>query len=87
VIAYPVTNHMVGDWGNQARLSNQLRFKIGKHQNDRLEGIIFHLPCKMPEDLVSRLSSQRDQEFIRTNELAIWQSVHGVLDKEAARLQ
>jgi len=86
VLAYPITNHSVNGWGGQARLGNQLRFKVSTHQSGGLEGIIFHLPCKMPDELVNKVSPT-DQQFIRNNELSIWQSVHNVLDKEAVRLQ
>jgi CRISPR-associated protein Cmr1 len=85
MLAYPVTNHALNGWGQQARLGNQLRFKVAIHENGKLEGVIVHLPSKVPEDLVSKLS-QTDQQFIRNNELSLWESVHRVLDREAARL-
>jgi CRISPR-associated protein Cmr1 len=85
VLAYPVTKHALNGWQQQARLGNQLRFKVATHQNGKLEGVIVHLPCKVPDELVNKLS-QSNQQFIRDNELGVWQSVHKVLDKEATRL-
>jgi CRISPR-associated protein Cmr1 len=85
ILAYPITNHSLTGWGQQGRLANQLRFKVGRHADGRLEGVIFHLPCKVPDELLNKLL-QADQQFIRNNELAVWQAVHKVLDREATRL-
>lgn len=85
VLAYPVTNHNPRAWGTQERLANQLRFKVARTTDGKLEGVIVHLPCKVPDDLLHKLDV-RDQQFIRTNELAVWQAVHAVLDNNATRL-
>ncbi|AVZ79417.1 hypothetical protein C3497_08190 [Zoogloeaceae bacteirum Par-f-2] len=45
VLAYPVTNHSVGQWGNNARLANTLRFKLHR-EGDGLRALIYHTPCK-----------------------------------------
>lgn len=75
VIAYPVTNHVVSAWGNQARLANQIRFKVIKMGMDKHVGVIVHLPCKMPDELVALLRGATIPA-----ELSVWQSVHRVLD-------
>ncbi|HNQ75599.1 MAG TPA: hypothetical protein PKM39_03075, partial [Pseudothauera hydrothermalis] len=41
----PVTNHSVGQWGNNARLANTLRFKLHR-EGDGLRALIYHTPCK-----------------------------------------
>ncbi len=74
LIAYPVTNHIVTAWGNQARLANQIRFKVLK-EGLQYVGVVVHLPCRMPDELVALLRGAT----IPT-ELAVWQSVHRVLD-------
>lgn len=74
LIAYPVTNHVVNAWGNQARLANQIRFKVVK-DGAQYVGVIVHLPCRMPEELVAQLRGAAIPA-----ELAVWQSVHLVLD-------
>jgi CRISPR-associated protein Cmr1 len=85
VLAYPVTNHNPRPWVNQERLANQLRFKVARTTDGELEGVIVHLPCKVPDELLRKLDI-RDQKFLRTSELAVWQAVHVVLDNNANRL-
>ncbi len=85
ILGYPVTHHSVHAWGGLGRVANQLRFKVAKAADGGLEGIIVHLPCKLPEELLGKLSRQ-DQQFIRDNELRVWQAVHAVLDHHATRL-
>ena len=47
-LSYPVTNHSVTPWGNNARLPNSLRFKVCKDGSGKLVGKIFHVPCLPP---------------------------------------
>lgn len=75
-----------GKYIQSARLANQIRFKLARTADGKLEGIIVHLPCKVPVEMVNKLS-QKDQDFIRNNELAVWQAVHAVLDQHATRLK
>lgn len=67
------------------RLANQIRFKVHKRADGQYEGVIVHLPCKVPDELVNKLSPA-DRAFIRSNELKVWQDVHTVLDTHATRL-
>lgn len=69
-LSYPVTNHSVGDWGNNARLSNSLRFKVRQDKDDKLCGVIFHVPCKPPSQF------KPDATTLKT----IWQQVYQYLD-------
>lgn len=69
-LSYPVTNHSVKAWGNNARLPNTLRFKVRPTQDGKLVGVIFHVPhCPPPQ-------FQPDQKAIAT----VWRTVHGWLD-------
>ena len=80
LIAYPVTNHPVNAWGNQARLANQIRFKVVKEASQYV-GVVVHLPCRMPDDLIAQLRG-----VAIPAELAVWQSVHRVLDNPNNKL-
>ena len=80
LIAYPVTNHTVNAWGNQARLANQIRFKVVKEATQYI-GVVVHLPCRMPDELVAQLRG-----VAIPAELAVWQSVHRVLDNPNNKL-
>lgn len=74
-LAYPVTKHAVGSWGNQARLPNSLRFKVRCLDNDarKLVGIIFHMPCQPPAAF---------SPDVNTLEI-VWGRVHQFLDGRA----
>ena len=51
-LSYPVTNHSVVGWGNNARLPNTLRFKARPAPEDpkALVGVIFYVPHLPPRD-------------------------------------
>lgn len=46
VLAYPVTNHSVGAWGNNARIANTLRFKLHVETDGQMRALIYHTPCR-----------------------------------------
>lgn len=75
-LSYPVTNHSVQPWGNNARLPNSLRFKVRSTPDRRLIGVIFHMPCLPPA------SFRPDRAAITR----VWEQVHQHLD-EVARLK
>ncbi|RMH36362.1 MAG: hypothetical protein D6690_06125 [Nitrospirae bacterium] len=72
-LSYPVTNHSVRSWGNNARLPNTLRFKIRSDMADpkKLRGVIFHMPCLPPPEF------SPDPSAIE----AVWRTVHTLLDE------
>jgi CRISPR-associated protein Cmr1 len=72
-LSYPVTNHSVASWGNNARLPNQLRFKVRSTTNG-LVGVVFHMPHQPPADF-----RPQPQTLDR-----IWRQVHSHLDQSAA---
>lgn len=70
-LSYPVTNHAVTSWDNNARLPNTLRFKARPTADGQLVGVIFHMPHLPPADF-------RPQ--VQTLE-RIWREVHTNLDQ------
>lgn len=68
IIAYPVTNHDVRTWGGQARLANQLRFKLFRDSQQQLRARIYHTPhaCPLPG--------------VTLDQQAVWQKIHAWLD-------
>ncbi|WHZ09637.1 MAG: CRISPR-associated RAMP Cmr1 [Burkholderiaceae bacterium] len=77
-LSYPVTNHSVREWGNNARLPNSLRFKArpAPHDPKKLVGVVFHVPCLPPPVFQPhRPSIER-----------VWQTVHAFLDQPAQKL-
>jgi CRISPR-associated protein Cmr1 len=73
-LSYPVTNHSVASWGNNARLPNQLRFKVRPTADGQLIGIAFHMPHSPPAEF-----RPVPQELER-----IWRQVHAHLDRSSA---
>jgi CRISPR-associated protein Cmr1 len=71
-LSYPVTNHSVRPWGNNARLPNSLRFKIRSlaAQPEQLVGVIVHLPCLPPPSFGPNSPAIK----------AVWQQVHAYLN-------
>lgn len=74
-LAYPVTNHSVSAWGNNARLPNSLRFKVRQLLNQKLVGIVFHVPHLPPA------AFSPDKEVIKR----VWAEVHRFLDASATQ--
>ena len=87
LLAYPITHHKVnGDaWGNKGRLANQMRFKVAK-QDGQWQGVIVHLPCRLPEEMAAALPPQQRNNLDATARAA-WQAVHAVLDQYANRVR
>lgn len=75
LLAYPVTNHKVNEWGSNGRLANQVRFKVVQKDNQFI-GIIAHLPCGLPKEMRQAL---RNPPSIQ-EQMTIWESVHQSLD-------
>lgn len=73
-LSYPVTNHSVAAWGNNARLPNSLRFKVRPTADGKLVGVIFHMPCLPPP------AFRPDKQAIT----AVWERVHTFLDQHDA---
>lgn len=69
IVAYPVTNHDLRAWGGQARLANQLRFKLFRDAQQQLRARLYHTPhaCPLPGVML-------DQQ-------AVWQKIHTWLDQ------
>lgn len=70
-LSYPVTNHSVATWGKNARLPNQLRFKVRPTAADQIVGVIFHVPHLPPVEF-----SPQVQTLER-----VWSEVHAHLDQ------
>lgn len=87
ILAYPVTNHEVDDWGNQKRLANQLRFKLLRLKNGRFIGLAYQLPHRLPDALRNSLKGSDKQKPTPEWQLAVWRKVHGVLDSEMTRIE
>lgn len=74
-LSYPVTNHSVSGWRapgkGDFRLPNSLRFKVRESQDNRVHGVIVHVPCLPP----TQFSPDRKAVEI------VWNRVHGLLDQ------
>ncbi|MGS0754030.1 RAMP superfamily CRISPR-associated protein [Roseateles sp. GG27B] len=84
LLAYPVTNHGVREWGGKARLGGQIRFKLARVGAD-WQARVVHLPCALPAELLNSLSAG-NRRMVESEQLGAWQSIHAVLDKNIKRL-
>jgi CRISPR-associated protein Cmr1 len=84
LLAYPVTNHNVGKLPREARLANQLRFKVARTANGKFVAVIFHLPCALPHELAQKLGPSKPSP---EQQAAIWSRVHAWLDTPASGFQ
>lgn len=75
-LSYPVTNHSVRPWGNNARLPNALRFKVRPTPDGQLVGVIFHVPHQPPA------AFRPDTATLER----VWGQVHTYLDTPAQHL-
>lgn len=75
-LSYPVTRHSVRSWGGNARLPNQLRFKVRQTDDGQLVGVIFHVPHQPPA------SFRPDRRALET----VWRQVHVYLDHPSQNL-
>lgn len=70
-LSYPITRHATKAFDRNARLPNQLRFKVRPTADGKLVGVIFHVPHLPPAGF------QPDRSAIERT----WQSVHALLDE------
>lgn len=82
ILAVPVTNHTPKVL-EKDRVANQMRAKIIEFQG-LYYGLVFHLPCKIPEDISNKLNHPAAQSLL-ANQEAIWRKVHQYLDKHLQR--
>ncbi|MEO0250281.1 MAG: RAMP superfamily CRISPR-associated protein [candidate division WOR-3 bacterium] len=84
VLAYPVTRHTLGAWGQDQRSANQILFKVLPEPKGYV-GIVAHMPHGLPRLLAARLN-EKDRANLTTRETEVWKQVHAVLDKKLIRL-
>ncbi len=87
VISYPVTKYDLSGLKNNARLANQIRFKVEKTTTGAYRAIIFHMPCRAPDDSFLEKLSPQNQKLFKDYEKTVWPEIHKVLDAKAARLK
>ncbi len=84
LLGYPLTKARAYAWQDEARLPNQLRFKVLPDQEGCLL-CVAHFPCTVP-DSIWKKNQERAKAWVSSNQLHIWQQVHKVLDERMQRL-
>jgi CRISPR-associated protein Cmr1 len=82
ILAYPLKEPLVANWGASERMANQLRLKVVRN-GDKYQGLVVHIPHRVPEPLASKLLAT-DQNKLGQMQLDVWTKVHSVLDAEIA---
>lgn len=80
VLAYPVTNHALGNLPN-ARLASQLRFKVMANKDNKFFGVIAHVPTAMPRDFFFDKERQLMNPPAIADQVRVWQEVHQFMNK------
>jgi CRISPR-associated protein Cmr1 len=65
----------------EGRLATQLRFKVVQ-KAEGLVGMIFHMPHRFPDELMSRLNNDQ-QAWLRINEREVWSEIHSALNRSS----
>lgn len=101
ILAYPITNHGLGEWCETERNGKFKTDKRGKliqgdrlanqlrfkvfKSNDKFYGIAYHLPCSVPRELLTKLT-QAEITFIAEKQKMIWKGVHDQIDSLMMRI-
>ncbi len=84
-LGYPITHHNIHSWGNNARLANQLRFKVIQESPGVLRCLAFHLPHSLPSSLRQSLP-EHEKRNVDHLQLEAWQTVHRILSENMEQL-
>lgn len=91
-LGYPAGTGRANPWNlpledrnKEPRLGSQLRFKIiPEADGKRARGMVFHMPCGVPEVFLESLREDRDRSWLGSNDnqKRAWTAIHGVLDSD-----
>lgn len=86
LLGYPAgSSWKLNVWGEKSHLASPLRFKVVKWEG-KLRGLIFHVPCGIPEPLQRKLSPE-DRRWLDENQVSVWRDIHNALDGEKALIR
>lgn len=77
-LSYPITSHETRAFSKNARLPNQLRFKVRSLADGQLEGVIFHMPHVPPAAITPNPDAIR---YALSTIQQTWTTVHQFLDE------
>lgn len=91
-LGYPAGTGTQNPWAldvrgerDKLRLASPLRFKVVPSESaGSVRGLVFHLPCAIPQDFLSQLRNDSDRDWLadRENWKAAWTKIHEVLDDD-----
>jgi len=84
LLGYPVMRPLAQAWNKDARLANQLHFKV-LQSADGFILCVTHLPCTVP-DVVWKNNQQPSRDWVAHNQNAVWHAVHRMLDDRINRI-
>lgn len=76
----------LSDRSKEPRLASPLRFKIIRAPDGkRVRGMVFHMPCRIPDAFLESLRDERDRRWLgaHENQKQAWVAVHGVLNNDS----
>jgi CRISPR-associated protein Cmr1 len=81
ILAYPDTKKEMPGWSKNDRVPNSLRFKV-RADAAGFVGMIYHAPCKPPDELWNKLQPQKRSEYPTT-----FAKAHMFLDEKFQRAE
>jgi len=84
LLGYPVMRPLAQAWNKDARIANQLHFKV-LQSADGFMLCVTHLPCTVP-DVVWKNNQQPSRDWVARNQNAVWHAVHCMLDDQINRI-
>jgi CRISPR-associated protein Cmr1 len=77
LLSYPSgKNHEIQSWGRDARLTNQIRFKVHRRADGKFMAVIVHVPCALPSKMADKVKGRMPDQ------LTVWTEVHRLLDAQ-----
>lgn len=91
-LGYPAGTGKQNPWAlavrgerDKLRLASPLRFKVVPSSDGKVRGLIFHVPCAIPQAFLDELRNASDKEWLmdRANLRRAWQEIHKTLDHDS----
>ncbi|MDQ6951759.1 MAG: hypothetical protein Q9M26_08850 [Mariprofundales bacterium] len=84
LLGYPIMKPQARPWIKDARLPNQLRFKV-LNSGDGLVLMVAHVAHGIPNMLWQK-QQERAKDWVAQHQLPVWQRVHSMMDHQMTRL-
>lgn len=91
-LGYPAGTGRQNPWAldvrgerDKLRLASPLRFKVVPSGDGKVRGLVYHVPCAIPEAFLAELGNASDKAWLedRANLRRAWEEIHKTLDNDS----